>query len=371
MAVPKRCALWLFCLLLAGSRLAAAKKAQAAFGDREVLSTFPSNPGFPEGVAVFKDKAYVCGAATSQGTANRNPSTITITDLKTGAVNTVFVSGEDTTKEHQLSCCIVAPTEINGNGKKNSEEHHSLYVMSPQLGILRFDLKYLQQSLYAPPPAGGWIVGNDLIFDRQRRLFVTESNPTPIRGGGKLWMIPPGGGPPTVWLEGDPLATGFPNGLDLSPDGQKLYLTVSTTISPELGNGIVYSLPITAQPPATSALQVVHAYTNGEIPDGIRFGASGNLYVALALTPSAAPSDVLGGIDVLSPDGFPLTRLLTSNGQGPNYLNPANIAFDDKRKSVLVTNHYLACNASSPAQIDSCNFNVIRVYVGDKGVDQN
>jgi hypothetical protein len=39
-------------------------------------------------------QAYVCGAATSSGTAGRNPSTITITELKTGAVDTVFVSGE-------------------------------------------------------------------------------------------------------------------------------------------------------------------------------------------------------------------------------------------------------------------------------------
>lgn len=49
-------ALWLLCFLAAGSRLTSAKKAQTAFGDRELLSTFPSNPGFPEGVAVFKDK---------------------------------------------------------------------------------------------------------------------------------------------------------------------------------------------------------------------------------------------------------------------------------------------------------------------------
>jgi hypothetical protein len=53
----------LLCLLLAlvsGSSLfcapVLAEKNDHAFGDRELLSSFPSNPGFPEGVAVYKDK---------------------------------------------------------------------------------------------------------------------------------------------------------------------------------------------------------------------------------------------------------------------------------------------------------------------------
>lgn len=35
----------------------------------------------------------------------------------------------------------------------------------------------------------------------QECLFVSESNPP---AGGKLWMIPPGGGTPTVWLQAPP-----------------------------------------------------------------------------------------------------------------------------------------------------------------------
>jgi hypothetical protein len=69
-------------------------------------------------------------------------------------------------------------------------------------------------------------------------------------------MIPPGGGTPTVWLQGPPLAATFPNGLAVSPDGTKLFLVVSTTDSMGFGNGIVYSLPITDQPPDISSLQV-------------------------------------------------------------------------------------------------------------------
>lgn len=92
------------------------------------------------------------------------------------------------------------------------------------------------------------------------------------------------------------------------------------------------------------------------------------MYVALALVPQAAPSpDFLGGVDILTQDGVQINRLLTSNGQGPNYFNPANMAFDDTRRAIVVTNHGFTCNLNA---IDSCNFNAIRVYVDDKGAKE-
>ena len=76
---------WLLCLLAASvltwSRFAVAKKVQPAFGDRELLSTFPSNPGFPEGVAVFKDKVsgtYFCFKSAVSRLFDKEPLTFQI-----------------------------------------------------------------------------------------------------------------------------------------------------------------------------------------------------------------------------------------------------------------------------------------------------
>jgi hypothetical protein len=147
--------------------------------------------------------------------------------------------------------------------------------------------------------------------------------------------------------------------------------TSTQSILPKLPDCAIYgkeSVEAFSYNPLASGLQVVHAYAAGEVPDGIRFGASGNLYVALALVPQAAPSfDFLGGVDILTQDGVQINRLLTSNGQGPNYFNPANMAFDDKRRAIVVTNHGFTCDLNA---IDSCNFNAIRVYVDDKGAKE-
>ena len=118
------------------------------------------------------------------------------------------------------------------------------------------------------------------------------------------------------------------------------------------GGGYVYTLPLTAQPQAAD-LAVFHQFAPGDFPDGIAFGKSGKLYVAMA-TPFAS------GIAILGADGAESDRL-TNSPLSPifPYDSPANIAFDG-RGSLLATNHAFATGI--PA-----NFTVLDVYVGDKG----
>ncbi|HYP52590.1 MAG TPA: SMP-30/gluconolactonase/LRE family protein [Pyrinomonadaceae bacterium] len=91
--------------------------------------------------------------------------------------------------------------------------------------------------------------------------------------------------------------------------------------------------------------------------DGIAFGKSGKLYVALAGT---------GQISVLRPDGTEETRYSgpAQNPANPSpplpWANPSAIAFDDKTRSLLVTNH--AIFFPNAAQF----FAVFDVYVDDK-----
>lgn len=118
----------------------------------------------------------------------------------------------------------------------------------------------------------------------------------------------------------------------------------------EFQGGKVYTLPLVNNPQANQ-LQIFHQY-NGEAPDGIAFGKSGNLYVVLA-----APFN--SGISILRPDGTEITQL--HNPQGSPifpYDSPANAAFS-KKGSLLLTNHAFA--TMIPA-----NFTVLDVFVDDK-----
>jgi hypothetical protein len=98
-------------------------------------------------------------------------------------------------------------------------------------------------------------------------------------------------------------------------------------------------------------LQTFHQY-NGEAPDGIAFGKSGNLYVVLA-----APFN--SGVSILAPNSTEVARLTNPVGSPIfPYDSPANAAFS-KHGSLLLTNHAFA--TMIPA-----NFTVLDVFVDDK-----
>jgi sugar lactone lactonase YvrE len=119
-------------------------------------------------------------------------------------------------------------------------------------------------------------------------------------------------------------------------------------------DGKIYRLPLVANPVATDLQLFVSLGFTG--PDGIAFGKSGKLYVAEALSST---------IKVLNPDGS-LDAIYPGPAQNPPGLpvpwtNPANIAFDDQRGTLLVTNH------ASLVSFDPTLFVVFNVFVNDKG----
>ena len=97
-----------------------------------------------------------------------------------------------------------------------------------------------------------------------------------------------------------------------------------------------------------------HEYTNGDLPDGIAFGKTGRLYVAIA-TPFAS------GISILAPNGAEVVRLANQGNPIFPYDSPANIAFDGKG-SILVTNHAFVTGVTNPEQ-----FTILDVWVADTG----
>jgi sugar lactone lactonase YvrE len=106
-----------------------------------------------------------------------------------------------------------------------------------------------------------------------------------------IWRVPPGGGVPQVWFLSATIDGPFgPNGLRLNDKGDTIYFVQSLKA---LGQGVIYTLPVKDNP-VESDPQVFHTYTPGAVPDGIAFGKSGKLYVALA---------GYSQISVLGPDG--------------------------------------------------------------------
>jgi sugar lactone lactonase YvrE len=327
-----------------------------AFGDATVLATVPTPPGFPEGIAVHGNLVYVAGPATFGTAGDGQPSRVISFNLKTGALEETFAAlGENLSLDHANSCIA-----FDGHGR--------LYVVNLQLGVYRISPGSGTQAPYASPfpdlpvctglPPGTPCaptpidlppLPNDLAFDEQGNLYVTDSLQATI------CRVAPGGGQPQIWFQ-DSRLTGNPalgfigvNGIRLSRDRTKVFITV--TADPA-GQGFVYTLPL-VESPTPASLQVFHTYNAFEAPDGIAFGKSGHLYVALA-----APFN--SGISILSENGTELTRLTNPVGSPIfPYDSPANIAFD--KKSLLTTNHAFVTGVTMPSQ-----FTILEVFVDDK-----
>ncbi|HKY91753.1 MAG TPA: SMP-30/gluconolactonase/LRE family protein [Nevskiaceae bacterium] len=327
----------------------------AEFGDVSVLAQVPVPNGFPEGLAVRGDRFYVAGPATFGTSINGKASRFFEFDLPTGALlRTIETQGEQVFGAEHANSCLA----FDGQGQ--------LYVLNNQLGTLRFSAGALAQSSYTPPfpndPAclplglsGGKscsptvtnmpALPNDLAFDDAGNLYVTDSMQATI------WRIPPGGGAPQAWFRDSRFASPYigVNGLRLSPDRGQLFITVTTDM---LGFGRVYTLPL-KEAPTKDDLKLWHNFAPGDGPDGIAFGASGKLYVTLALPGKS-------GIAILEPDGTESARIMNPPlSLISPFDSPANVAFDGQG-NLLVTNHAFATGLVIPHQ-----FQVLKVFVDD------
>ncbi|MBA4284253.1 MAG: hypothetical protein C0434_01820 [Xanthomonadaceae bacterium] len=338
-------------LLAASAVLGALPAGAAQYGEVSVLAQVPIPNGFPEGIAVRGNRFYVAGPATLGTVFNGKPSRVFEYDLATGALlRTLETQGEQVFGAEHANSCLT----FDGAGR--------LYVLNNQLGTFRLDLVTGVQARYTPPypnlkscsilnraPCSPTVpnlpaLPNDLAFDDAGNLYVTDSLQATI------WKVPAGGGTPRIWFQDTRLSSPYVgvNGLRISPDRSRIYFTVTLDF---LGIGHVYSLPLVDKPAARDLVEF-HRYFAGA-PDGIAFGASGKLYVVLAL-----PGQ--NGISVLNPDGSEFARI---RNPGLNLFkpfdSPANLAFDGLGNA-LVTNHAFATGLLLPN-----HFQVLKVFVND------
>jgi sugar lactone lactonase YvrE len=296
-------------VLLLSSLALAADSAERRPGSTRVLVDSSATVPFPEGIAVRGREVFVSGPAVFGNTTL--PPEVRVYDVDTGAwKRTLSIQGQDPERGYALSCIT-----FDGSGR--------LYVIDLQQGVLRLDPVTGAQEVYAPPPPllpGNFAsLPNDLAFDDKGSLYVTDSFQ------GAIWRIPPGGGVIEPWFHSPELATApgviGMNGIRLHPNGRELWFTHTQ-------NESIYSLPLVSAPLASS-LRREYLFAPGSGPDGLAFGLSGRLYVALAFSNELA---VLGSY-------FGRIHEARVGGHAP-WDAPANIAFSGDG-SALVTNHAL------------------------------
>ncbi|WP_181357780.1 SMP-30/gluconolactonase/LRE family protein [Stenomitos frigidus] len=324
----------------------------AAIGDGRVFVGPEASPPFPEGIVADENRVYVAGPAAFGDNGGR-PSEVRVFHRLSGKLLTIIlIQGE------QLS-------EIHGVAGLTVDSQNRVYVVSNQLGIVRLSPhgNAYKQEIYSPvlpevncnpalPPSLPCSLPNEITFGPDGYLYWSDSFQNII------FRVPPGGGVAERWFHSDRLAGSVsapfpvgPNGIKVSPNGTEMYIAVTTSnTSP---GGAIYRLAFVAAPQERD-LKLFHQYTQGEMPDGIAFGKSGKLYVALQ-----SPS----GVSILNPDGTEGARLAGPPNSPIAYDAPADFAFD-QRGSVLVTNHALF--SGNPA-----SFAVLKAFVKDRGVDVN
>ncbi|MFC2948709.1 SMP-30/gluconolactonase/LRE family protein [Virgibacillus sediminis] len=128
---------------------------------------------------------------------------------------------------------------------------------------------------------------NDLVFDEEGGVYFTEpgdshaTNPT-----GRVFYLPPDGGNGELELHLDNIA--YPNGIALSADGQRVYIS-------EFATNRIISVPSKTAKDQREVPFVFAQLEGGIGPDGLAVDKEGNLYVAHFQA---------GEIVVLDKDGF-------------------------------------------------------------------
>ena len=327
-------------LLLILSLIPVSVLAARSLGSSNVIAPVPG-AGLPEGIATRGSRFYVSGPADFGQPLGA--AYVHAYNIHTGALEDTYPINitNPYAGMSAASCAAFGP-----DGK--------LYVLEPFVGVIRMDLDPNNtQSVYSAWSPEGPFLSNDLVFDEDGNLYITDSF------AGTIYKVPAGGGAPEVWFA-DPRLLGageYPfiigaNGIRIDRNNKMVY--VSVTFDAGL-DGKIYRLPLVASPAAGDLELFASLGFTG--PDGIAFGKSGKLYVAQAASNT---------ITVLNPDGSVDAvysgPALDTQGSPVPWVGPANIAFNDQEGTLLVTNHASLVEPRDPAL-----FLVFDVFVDDKG----
>lgn len=340
-------------------------------GHTQVFTEVP-DPGMPEGIAVREGVVYVGTHVSIRGNEGEGPSKIFLYGLDSGApLDEITIQGQSLDETHGILSMA-----FDASGR--------LYVLDrnpPRM--IRIDLST------DPPTQADYATFPDLVpchsapegedcsptaldldpfpdyfaFDAEGNAYVTDLEQATI------FRVPPTSSTDlpaeaAIWFQDERLDSVFgPNGIALDADGDTIFFAMTGAVRPSVtdgqptltSQGVIYTLPL-VDVPAADDLGAFHVYPDPAAgPDGIAFGESGRLYVALAGA---------NQISVLDAEGSEVARFPTpveNQMQDVPYDLPASIAFKDETRSILVTNQsfFLA---------ESDHWVVFEAFVDDTGL---
>jgi gluconolactonase len=273
---------------------------------------------FSEGVVAGKDgRLYVTDMTPSVVFKENNPGgTIYRYDPSTKSLETLLqpsgmANGLHIDKRGDLIIAQTADTPATGGR-----------------AVVRRDLTTNVMTVLADSYGGKRLVGpNDVTSDAQGRIYFTDARYggiEPMESPNAVYRIDPTG--KIVQLSTDVLR---PNGIEVSPDGSRLYVAAFNSsrlrINPvgpstdkfglTMGGVIAFDLD-----PEGNISNGRLFYRNDELGvDGMTLDTDGNLYLALH---NGNPQDPSGSVVVLAPDGTELSRFAV-----PEKFMPSNLGF--------------------------------------------
>ena len=344
-------------LLAFGLGSGSAGGAQPSIGETTLWTRVP-DPGNPEGIAIRKGVVYIGTHAPASGNSDEGPSRIFRFRLSNGKLlGSRKVKGQNTDETHGI-----LGMAFDRSGR--------LYVLDrnpPRM--LRFNKSLRKQKTYArfpdlhpcssteegepcsPTESDQAPFPDYFAFDSRGNAYVTDLEAATI------FKVPSGGGKAKIWLQDPRLDSVFgPNGIALDRSRSHVYFAMTGSLEPtEPTQGIIYRIPLVSKPDADD-LHTFFTYQEPATgPDGIAFGKSGKLYVALAGS---------NQISVLKPDGseevrFPTTPADNEQQEVP-YDLPASLGFDGKGYLLVTNQSFFADNED--------HYVVLSAWVDDKAL---
>lgn len=195
---------------------------------------------------------------------------------------------------------IQLPEGSIGNGIRFNSQGDMLIADYTGHNILMVDMKTNEIRVFAHEE--GMNQPNDIAITKDDYLYA--SDPSWVDSTGNLWLITPAG--EVILLESD---MGTTNGIEVSPDGKRLYVNESRQL-----NLWVYDI---ADDKSIGSKRLFHKF-EGYGLDGMRCDANGNLYVT---------RHEKGTVVILSPDGEVLREVKVTGTKPSNITFYKNIAF--------------------------------------------
>ena len=325
---------------------------QREIGTTRVFTRVES-PGMPEGIAVNHqgDRVYVGTNAPALGNPGAEPSKLFVYDAATGENVAEFqIEGQRLEETHGIVGLAPGKHDVVYVADRNPARilridfgspgpTQSTYADIPDLRPCTVSASPCSQAASDLPP-----YPDGIAFDHDGYLYVSDFQQATI------FRIPPDGGAAEVWFSDQRLESPFgPNGIAIDKSKRTMYFAMTGAATPPLtARGTIYTLPIVDAPIASDLAEFFTYPDPAAGPDGIAFGKSDNLYVALAGA---------NAISVLSPDAREIIRFpdaVDNQQQEIPYDMPGSIAFNDRTRSILVTNHtYFTANAEHWAVVEA------------------